>query len=533
MYTFDTVISFLRENSHQLGWPRADKEMKSASITAATLLLLYTTYKMTSSINDPFNVKRGTKNIPVPDSAYPYIGHLLSLGSVPSQTIQRWHEKYGPIIRLRMGVKDWITISDPAMAHKVFVTHGASTSYRPHSTYVHNHFNSNGRGIVFAQPGAGLKENRAAVLHILAPKQVEQYGQLMEKEADALLDRLIKQSEKTGFFDPTIHFDLTAYNIISMIGFQKKFGSIEDKDFLDLQQMNKVNNNLLSYENDISMFLPLLSFLDYVDGKERRMRNHVNKVHRPLMNKLISHAWSTDKSNFSKSLKDANPDLTVDDVMNLMSDVLGAGTDTVTSTLQWTIAILCHHPDIQHKMREELDRFRTENNRYPRFDEHDDTPYTFSVIREVLRVQAPTTLGLPHQTGKDVEVDGYFIPSGTTILTSMNALHGNSHLYDEPQKFKPERYLNKSGSMTTAANGKLEDRDHFAFGWGRRICPGISMAESQLYNAIVRIYAGSTVESEEKLPDIVSMENAGLTMRPKKYKVKFVRRQAVPVECPV
>lgn len=48
-------------------------------------------------------------------------------------------------------------------------------------------------------------------------------------------------------------------------------------------------------------------------------------------------------------------------------------------------------------------------------------------------------------------------------------------LFPEPDKFVPERYLNNTKTMMAAANGKIDYRDHFTFGWGRRICPGIHL----------------------------------------------------------
>lgn len=78
------------------------------------------------------------REIPVPsESFYPYIGHLFSLGNLPAQKIAKWHHELGPIIKIHVGVRTWISVSDRILAHKIFVTNGARTSYRPHSTYAH------------------------------------------------------------------------------------------------------------------------------------------------------------------------------------------------------------------------------------------------------------------------------------------------------------------------------------------------------------------------------------------------------------
>lgn len=59
------------------------------------------------------------------------------------------------------------------------------------------------------------------------------------------------------------------------------------------------------------------------------------------------------------------------------------------------------------------------------------------------------------------------IPKGSNIISSMDSMHKNADLYPDPEKFIPERFMKNLKTMQSAANGKLEERDHFNFGWGR------------------------------------------------------------------
>lgn len=102
------------------------------SITAAASIV-YATYQIFLS-----QKKVVYRQIPIPGSSYPYVGHMLSLGELPGKTVAKWHDELGPIIRLRMGVQNWIMVNDPILAHKIFVVKGAETSHRPHNTYAHN-----------------------------------------------------------------------------------------------------------------------------------------------------------------------------------------------------------------------------------------------------------------------------------------------------------------------------------------------------------------------------------------------------------
>lgn len=67
----------------------------------------------------------------------------------------------------------------------------------------------------------------------------------------------------------------------------------------------------------------------------------------------------------------------------------------------------------------------------------------------------------------------YLIPKGSVLATSMDAIHKNPDVYDDPETFNPDRFVNKTNSIYSSANGNINDRDQYNFGWGRRICPAM------------------------------------------------------------
>jgi cytochrome P450 len=85
----------------------------------------------------------------------------------------------------------------------------------------------------------------------------------------------------------------------------------------------------------------------------------------------------------------------------LIADVIGAGEDTTETTLSWAIAILCHYPQVQRRIQEELDVFFNKHNARPIFSQRDQIPYTVSVMKECMRYRPITAFGVPHQTTKD------------------------------------------------------------------------------------------------------------------------------------
>lgn len=51
----------------------------------------------------------------------------------------------------------------------------------------------------------------------------------------------------------------------------------------------------------------------------------------------------------------------------------------------------------------------------------------------------------------------------------MKHMHADSSPYHQPERFDPQRFMQNQKTMQAAANGKIEERDHFNFGWGRYV----------------------------------------------------------------
>jgi len=111
-------------------------------------------------------------------------------------------------------------------------------------------------------------------------------------------------------------------------------------------------------------------------------------------------------------------------------------------------------------------------------------------------------------------------------------MHFNPAVFDEPDKFKPERYINEHGELHIAD----EFREVWTFGKGRRSCVGQYLAERNIYTIIGYTLALFTLERETDPKtgrpvdfDMDGTEDA-LVMEVDKYKLRFVARQGVDVE---
>ena len=128
-------------------------------------------------------------------------------------------------------------------------------------------------------------------------------------------------------------------------------------------------------------------------------------------------------------------------------------------------------------------------------------------------------LGIPHSTTKEVNYAGYVIPKGTTLLPNVPSMMRSPERYADPDKFEPERFLGDDlDSAASARSADWEKRDHIHFGWGRRLCPGIHVADICIFTAVSRILWGFTIRPRHGVPvvmdDVASALLTTLSMFP-------------------
>ncbi|KAF7620213.1 hypothetical protein AFLA_005524 [Aspergillus flavus NRRL3357] len=192
----------------------------------------------------------------------------------------------------------------------------------------------------------------------------------------------------------------------------------------------------------------------------------------------------------------------------LASAVPEAGPETTASALNGLIRYLAMFPDAQARAHDEVTRVLGDTRMATLADEP-NMPYIRAVIKETL-------------------------PTGTILLANLNALHWDSERFPHPFHFKPERYLNHlHRSAVYAAGGDILARDNFTFGAGRRICPGIHLAENGPFLAVANIiwayeFKLPLYDQGEEIPLDITDEGfmEGAIRVPKQYTVRILERNA-------
>jgi cytochrome P450 len=135
--------------------------------------------------------------------------------------------------------------------------------------------------------------------------------------------------------------------------------------------------------------------------------------------------------------------------------LLVAGHETTATSLSWAVERLVRHPEKLERLRTEVSDGREE--------------YLTATIQETLRLRPVISIVLRKLT-EPVEIGGYELPAGVSVAPSVYLVHRNPEIYPEPQRFLPERFLERPPGTYT----------WIPFGGGVRRCLGASFAQFEM-----------------------------------------------------
>lgn len=189
------------------------------------------------------------------------------------------------------------------------------------------------------------------------------------------------------------------------------------------------------------------------------------------------------------------------------------GTDTTSGTVEWALAELLNRPETMKKAQEELLKVVGSNNEVEEFHLPQLT-YLDAVFKETLRLHPALPLGGPRCAIQSTSIGGYKIPKGTKIFLNMWAVQRDPTIWENPLEFRPERFLDSSNAGKFDLTGN--NFSFLPFGSGRRVCPGITLAEKMSKLMIAsflhlfdwRLTAGANMDLSDKFGIVVKIKNS-------------------------
>jgi cytochrome P450 len=180
---------------------------------------------------------------------------------------------------------------------------------------------------------------------------------------------------------------------------------------------------------------------------------------------------------------------------------LAAGHETTANALVWIVYLLALFPDVEAKVTEEI--LSVVGDRPSRSDGFNNLVYTRAVVNEALRLYPPAPFMGREALGRD-ELAGRRIEKGTQVLISPWIVHRHRRLWDDPEAFRPERFMPPGDS-------DIPRGAFIPFGLGPRVCIGRGFAVQEILVVLATIlpmFRFRLVDAQSVSPE------ARITLRP-------------------
>jgi cytochrome P450 len=183
-----------------------------------------------------------------------------------------------------------------------------------------------------------------------------------------------------------------------------------------------------------------------------------------------------------------------------------AGSESASMTMTWLLALLLNNMNALKQAQEEIDHHIGKNRRVEPSDIN-NLVYVQAIFKETLRLYPSAPLLVPHEGTKDCYIQGYYVPKGTRVFANVWKLHRDPSIWSEPEKFSPERFINKNGEI----DHESHHFEYLPFGLGRRACPGDMFARQVCLITLTRLLHG--FDFEVPMDEVVDMrEGLGINL---------------------
>ncbi|KAJ1695759.1 hypothetical protein LUZ63_012457 [Rhynchospora breviuscula] len=235
-------------------------------------------------------------------------------------------------------------------------------------------------------------------------------------------------------------------------------------------------------------YMPALHFLDVLlkfDSKAKK----VSKKWDDLLEEVLTDHLSIEEKEGDfidvllslQSNKQVDFELTKEHFKAILMDMFGAGSHTTFITLEWVMAELVKDHKTMLKLQQEI-RMVCHDKENVTEEDLKKMTWLKAVIKETLRLHPPAPLLVPRESSEETQINGYDVPKGTKVLINAWAINRDPKFWQNPEEFIPERFMGDTGVDFRGNHFQL-----IPFGGGRRICPGINFAISNIEMMIASI----------------------------------------------
>ncbi|KAJ0948494.1 putative cytochrome P450 [Helianthus annuus] len=401
-----------------------------------------------------FSSSKSHKNLPPSPPKLPLIGNLHQLGLSMHAALHSMAQTYGPVMLLHFGTVPVVVTSSVEAFREIMKTQDITFANKP-VTKILTKLAFDGKDIAFAAYGEHWRQVKSiSVLHLLSNKRVQSYRQVREEEIAHMIKTI--QGANGSVIDLSEIVTTLTNSVISRVAMGRRFEHSKIKPLLDrfLDLVGRFS---------FATYIPSLGWIDILTGLDRKTNELIKEVNEFCEDVIREHENKKQSGDQDQDLVDILLEIQRDnssgyhlerDVMKaVLFDMFVGGTDTTFTPIDWAINELLQNPRVMKELQQEAHKTGQGRSMIPE-DDLDKMPYLKAVLKESLRLHPPAPILGPR----------------TRVMMNIWAVSRDPSIWEEPEKFRPERFLN------TTIDYKDFDFEFVSFGAGRRGCPGINFS---------------------------------------------------------
>jgi len=351
----------------------------------------------------------------------PLVGHLRQFGRDPLAFFIRVAREHGGVVRFRLGPKLAHLVSDPEGVKHVL--QDAYKSYAKGRPYARARF-AFGDGLITSD-GDYWRRHRKLIQPAFHKQHFPAFTAIMAEEAAAMLDRWAAH-------DGALNVAKALKSLALRISARTLFTT-------DIERDVDVFERLF---NEVQVWFTRGSRTGYLvpptfpTPANLRLRRTVRELDARIFD-MISRRRSaaerpTDVLSMLMDARDEDGSALSDvELRDEVMTLLFAAHETTASTMAWALYTLSKYPELERRVRAEIDRVKIED--LAKLD------LTRRVIDETLRLY-PAAPIIPREVLERDTICGCEIPAGSIVFISPYAIHRDPAHWDNPEAFDPDRF---------------------------------------------------------------------------------------------
>ena len=439
--------------------------------------------------------------IPRAPGRLPLVGHVIPLLRQPLDFMQSLRSA-GDLVRVDLGTLPVYFVNSADLTHELLVTKGRHMEKGRFFTRARILFGDS----LPTAPSHIHRPHRRLMQPAFHRERIAKYARVMADQTRAMTDAW------TPGQTVALEEELAAYSVSTMA--ETMFSTDISRPAVEVMlrdvplllrtaMLRTVTPKLLD-----RLPIPANRKFDQAAARVRKVIDEVIAAYREHdreADDLLSTLLAARDSDTGESLSDR-------EVRDELVGILFSGTETTGSTLAWAFHELAAHPEVEDRLVDEL---RSVVSDRPVTSE--DVPkleYMNRVVREVSRLHAIPLL--MRRVATPVELGGAELPVGTEIAFSLYALHRDPRLYENPERFDPDRWLPER------SQGRSRE-SYIPFGSGSRKCIAEGYASMQIVIALATVLSRWRLEP---VPGHSVREVAAAVSHPDRLPMRPVPRAA-------